>query len=423
MTVTLFDGVTITVEAALSAATGLYGAYDSGLYDTATYGPDVIWTDVSAYVQSVKIDREFDREVAAWRAGTATLVLKNQDGRFSPDNLSSPYVTSGVTQVRPWRDVRIRATYAGTTYYLYYGYALDFVEGWSVDRAGKGVAICTVPCVDEMGRLSGFDGLELGSQGAGETSGRRIHRVLDNAGHVKPRAIEVGQVTMQATTLAANCVTELKLVTDSEGGSLFVDADGTLVFEQQYALMESTRSNTIQATFGDAGGSELRYSDAELAYSGDLVKNIASFARVGSTAQTASDASSRSLYGDRRESRTDLVCETDAQALNLATFYVERFKQPEKRVTGITIRPRRAPATLFPQVLGRRVRDLVRVKRQPPGGHTVTRDCHIAGVHHVIDKSQGTWDTTFDLWSATVYQTYSTSRYDVALYDSAAYFF
>lgn len=422
MTVTFFDGVTVTVEAALSAATGLYGAYDSAVYDTATYGPDVIWTDISAYVQSIKIDRQFDREVAAWRTGTATIVLRNQDGRFSPDNLSGPYVTSGVTQVRPWRPVRVQATYSGTTYTLYYGDALDWIEGWTVNKAGKGVAICTVPCVDALGRLGAFDGVELVSQGAGETTGRRIHRVLDNAGFTGTRAIDLGSVTVQATTLAANAATEIKLVADSEGGSVFVDADGAVVFERAYALMENARSNTIQATFGDGAG-ELKYAGAELAYSGDLVKNIAAFARVGSTTQTADDASSRSLYGDRREARTDLVCETDAQTLNLARFFVERFRQPEKRITSITVLPRRDPSTLYPQVLGRRVRDLVRVKRQPPGGHTVTRDCHIAGVHHTIDKSTGTWETSFDLWSATVYQTYANSLYDTAKYDTAAYFF
>jgi hypothetical protein len=424
MTATFFDGVTITVEAALSASTGTYGAWDSGLWDTATWGPDVLWTDITAYVRTIKADRAFSRGVQAWSAGTAQLVLDNRDGRFSPDNLSGPYVTAGVTQVRPWRPVRIRATYSGTTYYLYTGYALDWVESWAGPaRTGKGDAICTVPCTDELGHLAGFDGLAQTPAGAGETSGARIHRVLNNAGHTGTRSIDVGRTTVQDTTLAANTVTELKLVADSEGGALWIDADGTVVFEDQYSLLEDTDSNAVQATFGDGGGSELPYANARPGYAADLVKNIASYARVGGTAQTAADATSRALYGDLRDTRTDLVCETDAQCLALATFFIEQRKQPEKRIEQIVVKPRRLPASLFPQVLARKPRDLIRVVRRPPGGHTMTRDCHIAGIHHSIDKSKGDWTTTYDLWSATVFQQYGSSRFDVAQWDTAAWFF
>jgi hypothetical protein len=71
-------------------------------------------------------------------------------------------------------------------------------------------------------------------------------------------------------------------------------------------------------------------------------------------------------------------------------------------------------------VLGRRVRDLIRVVRTPPGGFTLTRDCHIAGVTTQRRAGSGRWDTRFDLWSATFYQTYATSRWDVATWDNRA---
>lgn len=420
MPVTWFDDVAITVEAALSGDTGLYGAYDSGKYDTATYGPDVIWVDVSSKLRAVSSDRRFSREVQAWQPGTASAEFDNRDRRFSPSNLSGPYVTAGVTQVRPGRPFRWRATYAGVTYDLYTGYAGAWEEDFAEAHADAQV---TVPCEDELARLSAFDGLELTPQGAGETSGRRIHRVLDSAGHTGVRNIETGQVTMQATTLASNAATELKLVADSEGGAFWIEADGSAVFQQRYALMENARSNTIQATFGDGSGSELPCAGIAVAYNGDLIRNIASFARTGSTAQTASDATSRALYGDRRESRTDLVCETDALALELATFFVERFKAPELRVTQITIKPRNDPERLFPVALGLRVRDLVRVVVRPNAAETITRDCHVAGIHHRVSKDDDNWVTTIDLWSATVYQNFSTSKYDLGVYDTAAYFF
>jgi hypothetical protein len=419
-----FDGVTLTVEAALSASTGTYGAWDSAVWDTSTWGPDIVWTDITRWVRSFSTSRSFDRDIVAWAPGSATVVLDNRDGRFSPDNLSSPYVTAGVTGVRPWRPLRIRATYAGTTYDLYNGYATAWNETWLPGPGtGTGDAYVTVPCLDELARLGRFDGLAVSPVGSGETTGARIHRILNNAGHTGPRSIDTGTNTVQATTLASNAVDELKLTTDSEGGSLFVDSDSTVVFERLTALMENTRSNTVQATFGDAGGSQLPYASAEMAYDGTLTKNIASFARAGGTSQLAFDNTSRSLYGDLRETRTDLVCETDPQALSLAQFYMNQFKDPEKRITSIAIKPRRNPSVLFPQVLGRRVRDLIRVVRTPPGGFTLTRDCHIAGVTHSVERGSGKWDTRFQLWSATFYQTYATSKWDVATWDGSAWFF
>lgn len=410
--------VQITVEAAFSAATGTYGAWNSALWDGATWGPDVTYVDVSEWVRSISIDRAFALGVAKWGGGSASVVLDNTDGRFSADNLSGPYVTAGVTGIRPWRPIRISATYNGVTYRLFAGYIVDYVDTW---LPGNTDAFVTVPCVDEWAALSGFDGLAVTSQGAGELSGARLHRVLNAAGHAGGRSIATGRVTMQATTLAANAAREIDLVVDSEGGGLFVDSDGTIVFEDQYALMEQGRSNTIQATFGDGGGAELPCKNMVPTNGGLTIKNIVSYARVGGTVQTASDATSRALYQDKRLARTDLVCETDAQALALATFDLTVYAQPKKRISAIQVLPIRDPAALLPQVLGRRMRDLVRVIARPVGSPTVTRDGFVSGVHHRITPDN--WETTFDLWDATVYQTYSSSRWGVATWDGASWFF
>jgi hypothetical protein len=418
MSLTTMYGVTLTVEAALSAATGSYGAWGTGLWNTATWGPDEVFQDISAYVRSVSTTRGFERNVQAWQAGTATLELLNFDGRFSPSNLTGPYVTAGVTGVRPWRPIRIRAAYNGVTYDVYRGYALAWQETYAEAFPGGGGAYVTVPCVDELGALARFDGLAQLAVGAGETSGVRMHRVLDNAGHSGTRSIDPGNVTVQATTLAQNAVTELKLTADSEGGALYIGKDGAVVFERNYALIENARSNTIQATFGDGAG-ELPYSDVALTYDGDLMANIAAFARVGGTAQTSTNETSRALYRDKRYSRSDLICQTDLQVANLADFYVQAYGQPEQRITTIEVKPRNSPALLFPQVLGREVRDLIRAVRRPPGGYTITRDCHIAGISHQISKDD--WVTSFDLWSASVYQ--GVGRWDVATWDTSTWFY
>jgi hypothetical protein len=632
MPVALFDGVTLTVEIALSAATGSYGVWDVSLWDTGTWGPDVIWTDVSEFVSNVSpisTSRKFNRDVQVWESGGASVELRNEDGRFSPANIASPYVVGGVTGIRPWRPVRIQAVYAGITHDVFRGYVIDWQEGWSRAPSGEGVATMTVQCVDELDRLAKFDGLEQAPVGEGESSGARVHRILDNAGFVGDRNIDEGRMTFAETTLASNAVTELKLAADSEGGAVFVEADGSICFEHQYSLVENTRSNTVQATFGSrdtvaliavgaaahgsnqsitpglpagvraghllltwsairnsgtgtvntpdgwtsllnfgnakllgriASASEsaptitfsggvslattsaqmaafrgassdlttivahsatqlngsaqniaipaltvttdncmvltaawkqddwtsvdlragrveldepdstlgddqgivwdfffqpaaanvasssftvnggasaisravvvalnadstpgLPYSDAAVEYNGDQIVNIVSFARTDGEVQTVADASSRDLYEDQRHTRTDLLCQTDQQVLGLANFTLARSKDPEERVTRIVIKPRRDPTRLYPQVLGRRVRDLIRVTRRPPGGFVIAHDCHIAGIHHQFTK--GDWTTIFDLWSATPYAGFSTSLWDVAVWDVAEWFY
>jgi len=133
------------------------------------------------------------------------------------------------------------------------------------------------------------------------------------------------------------------------------------------------------------------------------------------------DATSRALYGDKRDTRTDLICESDAQTMSLASWKVARFKAPERRIKSLTIKPRRNPVLLFPIVLGLKVRDLVRVKRRPPGGHTITQDCFIAGIAHTITPD--TWETVFTLSSATPYTLFSGSLWDTAVWDTSLFFY
>lgn len=301
MTVTWFDGIQITVEAGLSAATGSYAVWDQSLWDTGTWGPDTVWTDISQWVKSIETRRRFERDLQAWASGEATITLKNDDGRFSPANLSGPYVTGGVTGLRPWRPIRISV--AGNP--IYTGYALSWDESFA---RGHATGMVTVPCRDEFAALARVDGFETEPVGAGEMSGQRIHRILDNAGHTGNRAVDVGRVPLQATALAENTVSELKLTADSEGGALWVSADGTIWFENRYALAENTRSNTVTATYGDGSADEeLPCMDIKVSQDADRLVNYASFARVGGTAHIAADNNSRALYGDKTYKRDDLI--------------------------------------------------------------------------------------------------------------------
>ena len=65
-----------------------------GLFDGAN-------DDISSYVKTISIDRGRDNELSACKVGACTVVLNNEDGRFSPDRSGSPMYGNMV----PYRDV------------------------------------------------------------------------------------------------------------------------------------------------------------------------------------------------------------------------------------------------------------------------------------------------------------------------------
>ena len=414
-----FDGsVQLTFEAGLSAGGGGVSFWDAALWDSATWGPDVTFSDLSTRLKMpLTVTRRFGREVSTWESGTASVLLDNTDDALTPDNLSGPYAVAGVSQVRPGLPARLRATYRGVTYPLYRGYADDIVGDWA---PGSTYATASLPCVDEMSNLAAFDGVEQSPVGAGELSGARVHRILNNAGHTGDRIIDPGRTTVQATTLASNAASELKLVNDSEGGAFYIDESGATVFADRFGLLEDTRSITVQATFGDGSGLEIPCTAMQTAYGRDQVVGVAALARVGGTEQVAVDETSRALYPGRRYSRDDLVCETDPQVLELSQWYVARFKDPEYRVTSVTIKPRTNPAVMFPLALGLKVRDLVVVVRRRPS-LTITQYCFISGIQHTV--TQDDWQTTFELTSATTYRQFAMSLWDTGTWDGVRWAF
>lgn len=423
MPLLLPDGVTLMVEVALTSATGQAGIWDVSLWDSAIWGAGENWEDVSAYVRSVDTSRKFSRDLRSWSAGSATVVLNNVDGRFCPDNTTGPYTAGGITGIRPGRPMRISLIYAGITYWLFYGYAYSWAESWVAHGPRKGDALMTVSGKDEWGRLAKTDGYAVAPVGAGELFGQRISRVLDAAGMNAPRDIDLGSNTMQATDLSDAPLTELGVTAASEGGAVWIDADGTFLARRKYALVEDSRSTTVQATFGDGGGVEIPWVDIDVApVTDDMIINVATYKRVGGTDQRYTDPTSIALYGDcddKSPNRDNLVCETDAQTYSLAQWAVATNKDPEARINQLTIKPRCDPTVLMPLILGLKIRDLIEVIIRPPSAtlHTMTRSCFVSGIAMKI--SDADMEVKIDTSAAGVYRAFSTSLWDLGLWDEA----
>lgn len=395
----------IIVEAAFSvgASTSTWFTLDDtarGVLGVATLASGTVWSDISAYVRSFTIHRgssRVDGPLVRYEPGACSVVLANPDRRFDPTNLAGPYTAAGATEVTPMRAIRIRATWAGVTYDLFRAYA----DAWDVAWSDPNWSEVTLTATDAFKILANHSRPAAAAVGAGEDSGARVGRILNSVGwSATDRIIATGNSTLQATTLEGDALAELQLVTDSEIGELYVDGAGRLVFRNRVAILQDARSNTPQATFGDGGGSELGYHGLGISYDDTQFVNYVRVTRVGGTEQAVQDTTSQAMYLTRTFERSDLLLQTDADALSYARWVLYQSKDPELRFDSLQVKAHGDGANLFPQVLGREIGDRITVIRRPPGGGSpITRDAFIRGITH--EWAPATWTTGWTLQSAT----------------------
>lgn len=434
MAMTLRDGVTLTVQVAIASAySSTCGLWDTAVWDSVAtpWGFDDNWTDVSDDVIKVSTSRSFSRDLRTWSAGKMTIELLNDSGAYSPDNLAGPYAPGGVTTIRPGSSIRIFMTYLGINYHIFYGHVTSWSESWVSFGPRTGSASMLIDASDPWRRLARTRGEDPGvSVGAGETLGPRVSRILNSAGYTGSLSTDVGTIPLQATALSDDPLTELGIVASSEGGQIWIDSDGTFMARRRYALLEDTRSNTVQAVFGDGGaiGDETIYCDvcdddnaeyeipwetiSYAAIDDTMIINSATYKAVGGVEQTYSDPISIALYGkcdDSGSNTTNLVCQNDSDVLALAQWRVLINRSPEQRVTQITIKPWCDPTVVVPTVLYLRIMDLVRIVRRPPSDqcHILDRNCYVSGIAHEI--TGGDWKVTYQFASATTNTQYAQS--------------
>lgn len=132
---------TVKVEISLTAGDGPYTASPT-------------WTDVTSYVRNISVNRGRTNDFEHFAPGTAQLVLSNRDNRFTPFNLSGPYVSGGVSLLTPRRQIRITATAGGAAIPVFRGYVAGWPVRWS--SAGQDSTV-TIDCYDSIGLLGSTD--------------------------------------------------------------------------------------------------------------------------------------------------------------------------------------------------------------------------------------------------------------------------
>ncbi len=369
----LVTGSPTQVSTALRLDDAVYGTLD-----TATLGTGTTWSAIpGALVLSFTVIRPSTRlqgPLQNYQAGTCSILCDNSDGSLDPDNLSGPYVTGGVTQLAPMVPVRIRASFAGTVYQLYSGFADGWVPAAVVYEGGY--AELTLTATDAFKVLAGITLAAVSIEGAGADTGARVRDILSRAGwytSAERLTVSTGNSLLQGTTLGDTALNLMQIAVDSEIGQLYVSGAGAVVFRARRDLLTDTRSNTVQAVFGDlpgtvhAAGTELACAAVSRGFDDTTIANDIQATRAGSvTMQEVTDAASVATYlFPRTYSRSDLILQTDSDALNWAQWVLYVSKGGEDRFETLQVDPAADPAALWPQVLGREIGDRIQVWHRP----------------------------------------------------------
>lgn len=417
---------TYTVEIGFGGAgNNTYLLFDDtsrGLFDVGAFAGGVFYTDVSADVLGYTIDRGRSRPLEQFQPGTCTVELDNTSGDYDPNNLSGPYVTGGITQVLPMAPIRIRETIGGVSYTRFTGY----VDQWVQNPRGVGTATTTVTATDGLKVLAAYDpGGPSSLVGAGEDTGARIGRVLTLADiPTGDRDLDVGDSTLQATTLDGTALQQCQDAAQSEQGYFYVAGDGKYTFRNRTSRYGDFRfyqdwgsgqraaavvfDNTVVPA--DAGGTVSgggkqagSFEAIVLAYDDLLVKNTVYATIDGGSQQSAIDSASVGTYLTKAHSASGLWLETDLAALNWATQILGASKDAEQRVEQITVNPGITFTTATWQaVLDLDFGDLVQVDYTPVAGDPVQFLGFFDGI--VESMANGTdWQFTIRLTPTTAY--------------------
>ena len=204
-------------------------------FDSDPFATSQTFTDVSTYVREFSIDRGRQHDLADYQTGTASVLLSNSDDRFNPLNTSSPYYdsTNNVSKITPFRQVKISATYDGTTSVLFRGFITSYPESFGGQGSDSSVRIRCVDAfkifnLNTLGSrgwkigTAGFSNLgtstRLGYADVQEKSSLRIGRILNAFGwSSSDRVISTGDLDVQAgVPVTTNLLQALKSVEEAE---------------------------------------------------------------------------------------------------------------------------------------------------------------------------------------------------------------
>jgi hypothetical protein len=363
------------------------------ILDTGILGTNIladstaVIVDVSNLINRIETNRGRTALSDQFQTGSLTLRLVDQNGDFNPQNTSGPYYNL----LTPMRKVQITATYSGVTYPVFSGFITSYVTSYPSEA--EDVAITTIQAVDAFRLAQNAQISTVTGASAGNLSGTRINQILDEIDWpTSMRDIDAGLTTMQADPgTNRTALQAMFTVSESEYGALYVDGDGSFVFQDRGVTAGSIGGTPT--VFAD-DGSGIPYFDASWILNDVLVFNKATITRLGGTAQVATNQASIDKYFLHSYFLNDLLMQTDAVALDYAQAYVASRAETSIRCDAVVLdlyTPNYNSGIIA--ALNLDFFDPISVLTTQPGGSTIQKTLQIFGVRMFITPNS--WKTTF----------------------------
>jgi hypothetical protein len=363
----------------------ILGSATEGILGTNTLGSGTLPVEITSLVSKVSIRRGRNRITSKFEAGTANVTLYDQNGDWNPTNPAGAYYPNLV----PLRQIIIYATYANNNYFLFSGFITNYDTGFR--QGNDELSTVTLKCVDGFKLLAG-SAIDTVSGSGVQLSGARVNAILDEIEWpISLRNVDAGDSTLQADPGTARTALEaLFTVEQSEFGGIFVDANGKVDFVSRDNLIATPAFPVYE--FSDQG-TDISYTNAVVALDDTTLINDVTITRLGGTAQNAFDQDSIDKFFLHSGTRSGILVQTDAEALDQAEGILATRKDPEIRIDSIQLNlyddanPNKPLAGVDIELL-----DGVTVTKTTPGSTSVVQSSLVNAIHHDITKSS--WMTT-----------------------------
>ena len=363
----------------------ILGSATEGILGTNTLGSGTLPLEVTNLVSKVSIRRGRNRITSQFEAGTANVTLYDQNGDWNPTNPASIYYPNLV----PLRQIIIYATYATNNYFLFSGFITNYDTGFR--QGNDELSTVTLRCVDGFKLLAGSGITTVPGSGV-QLSGARVNAILDEIDWpISLRDIDAGDSTLQADPgTDRDALQALFNVEQSEFGGVFLDGNGQVNFVGRNALIAAPAFPVYE--FSDQG-TDISYTNAVVALDDTTLINDVTITRLGGTAQNAFDQDSIDKFFLHSGTRSGILVQTDAEALDQAEGILATRKDPEIRIDSIQLNlyddanPNKPLAGVDIELL-----DGVTVTKTTPGSTSVVQSSLVNAIHHDITKSS--WMTT-----------------------------
>jgi hypothetical protein len=362
----------------------ILGTSQLGFAELASAIPVIV--DVSAQTTNISTRRGRNLLQDNYESGQATIRVVDPNGDFNPQNTSSPYY--GLLQ--PLRKIQASAIYGGVTYGLFGGYITEYRYTYPT---GQETGYVTFICYDAFRLMYNSNVTTVTGGTAGQTTAQRVQSILSMiAWPAAFTSIGTGATTCVADPGTTRTVLEaIQTAEFTEQGAFYIDENGVATFKGRQFVVDAQAASP---TVFNQTGTGINYAGITFALDDKTIVNKATVTRIGGTAQTYSDATSIAQYFTRSITATDMLMQTDANALALATAYVDSRKETSIRIETITldlVTPNYSAGVTAG--LSLEFFDTVDITNEQPGGSTIQKKLQIQGISHTITPN--TWVTTF----------------------------